>query len=59
MVKRGQEVHGLCIGRSDSELRRKLRTAQIIHEHGEQVCSANRTPGADTLKPGLDLVGKI
>jgi NADH-dependent peroxiredoxin subunit C len=37
----------------------KLNAAQFGAEHGDLVCPANGEPGADTLKPGLDLVGKI
>ena len=53
------EVHDLGIGRSARELLRKLQAAQFVREHGDQVCPANWEPGADTLTPGLDLVGKI
>ena len=53
------EVHDNGIGRSGKELLRKLQAAQFVAEHGDQVCPANWEPGADTLKPGLDLVGKI
>ena len=53
------EIHDLGIGRSATEALRKLQAAQFVHEHGDQVCPANWTPGGDTLTPGLDLVGKI
>lgn len=53
------EVHDLGIGRSAAETLRKLEAATFVHEHGDQVCPANWQPGADTLMPGLDLVGKI
>lgn len=53
------EVNDLAIGRSSHELLRKLQAAQFVREHGDQVCPAGWKPGADTLKPGLDLVGKI
>lgn len=53
------EIHDLGIGRSGKEALRKLEAAKYIHEHGDQVCPANWTPGGETLKPGLDLVGKI
>ena len=58
-VLKTAEVHDLGIGRSAAEAFRKLQAAQFVHEHGDQVCPANWTPGADTLTPGLDLVGKI
>lgn len=53
------EVHANGIGRSGKELLRKLQAAQFVNKYGDQVCPANWEPGKDTLKPGLDLVGKI
>lgn len=54
------EIHDNSIGRSAKELMRKFRAAKFVHEHGEsQVCPASWEPGEDTLKPGMDLVGKI
>ena len=53
------EIHDLGIGRSAAEALRKLEAACFVREHGDQVCPANWTPGADTLTPGLDMVGKI
>ncbi len=53
------EVNAGSIGRSAAELLRKLQAAQFVREHGGEVCPANWKPGAKTLKPGLDLVGKI
>ena len=53
------EIHDNSIGRSAGELLRKLQAAQFVSEHGDQVCPASWKPGEDTLKPGLDLVGKI
>lgn len=53
------EIHDLGIGRSAAEALRKLEAAKFVYEHGDQVCPANWKPGADTLTPGLDLVGKI
>lgn len=47
------------IGRNADELLRKVQAAQFIAANPDQVCPAKWTPGADTLKPGLDLVGKI
>lgn len=53
------EVHDLGIGRNAQELLRKARAAQFVAAHGGQVCPANWKPGEKTLKPGLDLIGKI
>jgi peroxiredoxin (alkyl hydroperoxide reductase subunit C) len=53
------EVHHNDIGRSGEELLRKVQAAQYVHEHGGEVCPAKWRPGAKTLHPGMDLVGKI
>jgi peroxiredoxin (alkyl hydroperoxide reductase subunit C) len=53
------EVHALGIGRNSKELLRKVQAAQFVAKHGDQVCPAKWEPGAETLKPGLNLVGKI
>lgn len=52
------EVSAEGIGRSSDELIRKIEAAQFVAEHGV-VCPAKWKPGKDTLKPGIDLVGKI
>lgn len=53
------EVHDNSIGRSADELLRKLQAAVRVREGEGEVCPASWRPGAKTLKPGLDLVGKI
>ena len=53
------EIHDMGIGRSADELLRKVQAAQFVAAHGDQVCPANWKPGAETLKPSLDLIGKI
>lgn len=53
------EVNNNDIGRSAGELLRKLEAAKFVREHDGMVCPASWTPGKDTLKPGVDLVGKI
>ena len=58
-ILKTMEIHDLGIGRSAREALRKLHAATFVREHGDQVCPANWEPGSDTLKPGLDLVGKI
>ena len=58
-VLKAIEVNDNSIGRSSEELLRKLQAAQFVREHGGEVCPMNWKPGAETLKPGLDLVGKI
>lgn len=53
------EIHSNSVGRSMQELLRKLQAARYVREHGGEVCPASWRPGSETLKPGLDLVGKI
>jgi NADH-dependent peroxiredoxin subunit C len=58
-VLRGIEINDNSIGRSARELIRKIKASQFVRQHGGNVCPASWEPGSDTLKPGLDLVGKI
>jgi len=53
------EIHAGGIGRDASELLRKVKAAKYVAEHPGEVCPAKWQEGADTLKPSLDLVGKI
>lgn len=53
------EIHDNGIGRNAEELVRKIQAAQFVANHPGEVCPAKWKPGAATLKPGLDLVGKI
>jgi len=56
---KAMEVHDNSIGRDASELVRKIQAAQFVETHNGQVCPAKWTPGKKTLKPGINLVGKI
>ncbi len=53
------EIHDNGIGRDARELLRKIQAAQHVASHPGEVCPAKWKPGAATLKPGVDLVGKI
>jgi peroxiredoxin len=53
------EIHDNGIGRDAQELLRKVQAAQYVAAHPGEVCPAKWTPGAETLAPSLDLVGKI
>lgn len=53
------EIHDNSIGRSAKELLRKVKAAKFVRENKGEVCPASWEPGGKTLKPGLDLVGKI
>lgn len=47
------------VGRNAVELLRKIKAAQYVREHPNEVCPAKWEEGDDTLAPSLDLVGKI
>jgi peroxiredoxin len=53
------EIHDNGIGRDAKELLRKVKAAQYVASHPGEVCPAKWQEGAKTLKPSLDLVGKI
>lgn len=53
------EVNSGSVGRNADELLRRVQACQFVAAHGDQVCPAKWTPGAETLKPSLDLVGKL
>jgi len=53
------ELHNNSIGRNIEELLRKLQAAIFVREHNGEVCPASWKPGKETIKPNLDLVGKI
>ena len=58
-IVKAYDIHDNSIGRSTDEIIRKLKAVQFVRKNGEQVCPANWAPGKETLKPSLDLVGKI
>ncbi|MDR1076682.1 MAG: peroxiredoxin [Xanthomonadaceae bacterium] len=53
------EIHDNGIGRDAAELLRKVKAAQYVAAHPGEVCPAKWKEGEKTLKPSLDLVGKI
>jgi len=53
------EIQDNAVGRNADELLRRIQAAQFVASHDGEVCPAKWKPGAPTLKPGLDLVGKI
>src|SRR3989344_4612417 len=58
-VLRSMEMHDNSVGRNAKEILRKLQAAKFVRENKGLVCPASWQPGGKTLKPGLDLVGKI
>lgn len=57
-VIQAYEVHSNGIGREASELLRKLQAAKFVRENGE-VCPAKWKPDKESLKPTIDLIGKL
>jgi peroxiredoxin (alkyl hydroperoxide reductase subunit C) len=53
------EINADGIGRDASTLIDKIKAAQYVRNHPGEVCPAKWKEGAQTLKPSLDLVGKI
>lgn len=53
------EIHDNAIARDVKETLRKLKAAQFVASHPGEVCPAKWKEGEKTLKPSLDLVGKI
>lgn len=53
------EIQDNSIGRNADELLRKVKAAQFVASHDGEVCPAKWNEGSDTLKPSIDLVGKI
>lgn len=53
------EVNAGGIGRDASTLVNKIKAAQYVRSHPGEVCPAKWQEGSATLKPHLDLVGKI
>ncbi len=58
-VLKAMEMNDNGVGRSSDELLRKLQAAKFVREHKGLVCPASWRPGKKTLKPGVELVGKI
>jgi len=53
------DIHDNSIGRSVKEVLRKFQAAKYVREHGGEVCPVEWEAGSKTLKPGINLVGKI
>ena len=58
-VVKTMEIHDNAIARDVKETVRKLKAAKYVAEHPNEVCPAKWNDGAQTIKPSLDLVGKI
>lgn len=53
------EIQDNSIGRNADELLRKVEAALFVASHEGEVCPAKWKKGGETLKPSIDLVGKI
>lgn len=53
------EINAGNIGRDASVIVNKIKAAQYVRNNPGEVCPAKWKEGASTLKPSLDLVGKI
>ena len=58
-VVQAVEINADGIGRDASMLVNKIKAAQYVRNNPGEVCPAKWQEGAATLKPSLDLVGKI
>lgn len=53
------EVVAGSVGRNADELFNRLQALQFVASHDGEVCPAKWKKGGETLKPSIDLVGKI
>ena len=53
------EINSDGVGREATALVEKIKAAQYVRKHPGEVCPAKWHEGEETLKPSLDLVGKI
>ena len=58
-VLMAMDIHNTDIGRSISEIIRKLTAFQYVAKHHNEVCPAGWTTGDKTIKKSVDLIGKI
>ena len=58
-ILKAMEIHDNSIGRSAKEILRKLQASIFVRDHNGEVCPASWEPGKETLRPGIDLIGKI
>ncbi|GIN22018.1 MAG TPA: peroxiredoxin [Bacillus bacterium] len=58
-VVQAVEINADGIGRDASVLIDKIKAAQYVRNNPGEVCPAKWKEGSETLKPSLDLVGKI
>lgn len=59
LVVQSVEIVTEPIGRSSVELLRKLKALQFVRKNPGHACPASWNVGAATLKPGVQLAGKV
>ena len=58
-IIQAMEITAEGVGRDADDLMRKVKAAQYVRAHPDEVCPAKWKEGEETLAPSLDLVGKI
>lgn|SRR6056297_538875 len=58
-IVQGVEINAGNLGRDASAIVSKIKAAQYVRENPNEACPAKWKEGNQTLKPGVDLVGKI
>jgi NADH-dependent peroxiredoxin subunit C len=58
-IIKAMEVQDTSIGRDAESLLRKVKAAQYVAQNSGEVCPAKWRSGDKTIKPTIDLVGKI
>jgi peroxiredoxin (alkyl hydroperoxide reductase subunit C) len=58
-IVQGVEINAGNLGRDASAIVSKIKAAQYVRENPNEACPAKWKEGNETLKPGVDLVGKI
>lgn len=58
-IIQAMEITAEGIGRDADDLVRKIKAAQYVAAHPDEVCPAKWKEGEETLAPSLNLVGKI
>jgi len=58
-VIQAYEVVNLSMGRNIDELIRQLQALQYIREHPDEVTPAGWTSGKPTIKPSIEIAGKV
>ena len=53
------EITSEGVGRNAAELVRKVKAAQYVREHPDQVCPASWEEGEGTIQPGINMVGVL